>query len=216
MGLIASILRFGGAAREVGETVGGVAEVFVGNQAEREAAAAAQVAGAVGQFSAEFAHPGGGRFDGFVNGLNRLPRPLLALSTIGLFVYAMAAPTGFSLRMRGLALVPEPLWWLLGAIVSFYFGARELHHQRLRSVQSALPRIVAGVAAAAAPREVVRDEGVQEVAATPFLSILPDRACPAPSAEAVPAVSEPAVAERSRAGDPDWNPALEEWRTRAR
>ena len=26
--------------------------------------------------------------------------------------------------MAGLALVPEPLWWLLGAIVSFYFGAR--------------------------------------------------------------------------------------------
>ena len=35
--------------------------------------------------------------------------------------------------MQGLALVPEPLWWLLGAIVSFYFGARELHHQRTRS-----------------------------------------------------------------------------------
>ena len=26
--------------------------------------------------------------------------------------------------MQGIALVPEPLWWLLGAIVSFYFGAR--------------------------------------------------------------------------------------------
>ena len=26
--------------------------------------------------------------------------------------------------MAGLSLVPEPLLWLLGAIVSFYFGAR--------------------------------------------------------------------------------------------
>ena len=26
--------------------------------------------------------------------------------------------------MQGLALVPEPLWWLLGVVVSFYFGAR--------------------------------------------------------------------------------------------
>ncbi len=26
--------------------------------------------------------------------------------------------------MQGIALVPEPLWWLMGAIVSFYFGAR--------------------------------------------------------------------------------------------
>ena len=33
----------------------------------------------------------------------------------------------------GLALVPEPLWWLLGAIVSFYFGAREAHYIRQRN-----------------------------------------------------------------------------------
>jgi len=30
----------------------------------------------------------------------------------------------------GLNEVPEPLWWLLGAIVSFYFGAREMHYFR--------------------------------------------------------------------------------------
>ncbi|MHA1127862.1 MAG: 3TM-type holin, partial [Alphaproteobacteria bacterium] len=33
-------------------------------------------------------------------------------------------------RMQGLAYIPDPLWWLLGAIVSFYFGAREMHHFR--------------------------------------------------------------------------------------
>jgi hypothetical protein len=33
--------------------------------------------------------------------------------------------------MVGLAEVPEPLWWLLGAIVGFYFGARELHYRRV-------------------------------------------------------------------------------------
>ena len=91
------------------------------------------------EFGAEFAAPASSWFDVFVNGLNRLPRPMLALGTLGLFVYAMPAPAGFSLRMQGLALVPEPLWWLLGAIVSFYFGARELHHQRTRS-RAALPR----------------------------------------------------------------------------
>ena len=26
--------------------------------------------------------------------------------------------------MQGIALVPEPLWWILGAVISFYFGAR--------------------------------------------------------------------------------------------
>ncbi len=132
MGLISTILGAGGAARQVGEAVGGVAEVFVGNRAARDEAASQQYLAAVGAYGAEFAAPAGGPFDRFVNALNRLPRPMLALGTLGLFVYAMAEPAGFSTRMQGLALVPEPLWWLLGAIVSFYFGARELHHQRSR------------------------------------------------------------------------------------
>jgi hypothetical protein len=130
MGLIGTILGAGGAARQVGAAVGGVAEVFVGNRAARDAAASAQYLAAVGAYGAEFAAVGSGRFDRFVNGLNRLPRPMLALGTLGLFVYAMAEPIGFSTRMQGLGTVPEPLWWLLGAIVSFYFGARELHHRR--------------------------------------------------------------------------------------
>ena len=64
------------------------------------------------------------RFDRFVDGLNRLPRPMMALGVIGLFAAAMGDPDWFAARMAGIALVPEPLWWLLGAIVSFYFGAR--------------------------------------------------------------------------------------------
>ncbi|MFT4743258.1 MAG: hypothetical protein ACI91Z_001233, partial [Yoonia sp.] len=65
-----------------------------------------------------------GWFDRFIDGLNRLPRPMLALGTIGLFVAAMTDPVWFAERMVGVTAVPEPLWWLMGAIVSFYFGAR--------------------------------------------------------------------------------------------
>ena len=77
--------------------------------------------------------PGGvSRYDRFIDGLNRLPRPCLTIGTFGFFAYAMADPEGFSDRMRGLAAVPDPLWWLLGAVVSFHFGAREAHHHRVR------------------------------------------------------------------------------------
>ena len=48
----------------------------------------------------------------------------MAFGVLGLFIAAMVDPTWFADRMAGLSLVPEPLWWLLGAIVSFYFGAR--------------------------------------------------------------------------------------------
>jgi hypothetical protein len=152
MGVIGKILGAGRAAE-------GVAEVFLGNRAEREAMAGRLATAAVEQYGAEFASAGASRFDGFVNGLNRLPRPMLALSTLGLFGYAMAEPSGFGTRMQSLALVPEPLWWLLGAIVSFYFGARELHHQRSRGV--------IGIAAAAAPTPAAAPEPRAAFAALP-------------------------------------------------
>ncbi len=118
---------FGGNRNVIAETV----EVFRPN-AERSAQRAADYAmGAQGQFAAEFTAPAPqGWFNALVNGLNRLPRPMMAYGTIGLFVFAMYDPVGFAERMVGLAAVPDQLWWLLGAIVSFYFGAREMAHMR--------------------------------------------------------------------------------------
>ncbi len=78
---------------------------------------------ALAQFAKEFQSPKG-RFERVMDGLNRLPRPMLALGTLGLMVSAMVDPLWFAARMQGIALVPEPLWWLLGIVVSFYFGGR--------------------------------------------------------------------------------------------
>jgi hypothetical protein len=100
-----------------------------------EYSAEAQMA-ALQQLGEEYQHPALSWFDRMVNGLNRLPRPFLAFGTIGLFVYAMVDPEAFAVRMVGLNAVPEPLWWLLGAIVAFYFGARETHYFRNRTVVS--------------------------------------------------------------------------------
>lgn len=125
-------LIFGGAreATSLGSAVQGVAEVFRPNATRQMELGHEAYVAAHATHGAEFAHARAGWFDGFVNGLNRLPRPMLALGTLGLFAYAMADPEGFALRMRGLAEVPEPLWWLLGAVVSFYFGAREAFYLR--------------------------------------------------------------------------------------
>lgn len=64
------------------------------------------------------------RYDRAIDGLNRLPRPVMALGVVALFAAAMIAPEWFAIRMQALSHVPEPLWWLLGVVVSFYFGAR--------------------------------------------------------------------------------------------
>ena len=123
MGMIEAILGllFGSGRNVIRESL----EVFRGNAEAGEVRDSAFRAAALSQFSGEFALDRKGLFDRFVDGLNRLPRPALALGTLGLFVSAMADPIWFASRMQGVALVPEPLWWLMGAIVSFYFGARQ-------------------------------------------------------------------------------------------
>ena len=88
---------------------------------------------ALRQYGTEFSQVQAGWFNQLVNGLNRLPRPVMALGTVGLFGFAMVDPEAFSRRMVGLNTVPRELWWLLGAVVSFYFGAREMHYQRRRN-----------------------------------------------------------------------------------
>ena len=132
MGLIDRFIGIAPTVTALGSAATGMAEVFTQNATRRMELDEEAYARAIAQHGQEFAVPRQGWFDGFVNGLNRLPRPLLALGTMALFIYAMVEPAGFSLRMEGLALVPEPLWWLMGAIVSFYFGAREAHYFRGR------------------------------------------------------------------------------------
>lgn len=147
MGVIDKVLGGPGAVSALGQAAKGVAEVFVPSATRRmELSAEAQMA-ALRQLGEEYQHPALSWFDRLVNGLNRLPRPFLAFGTLGLFVYAMVDPVGFASRMVGLNAVPEPLWWLLGAIVAFYFGARETWYFRNRPVAAPGGAAAAGGAA---------------------------------------------------------------------
>ncbi|WP_366847314.1 holin family protein [Pseudophaeobacter sp.] len=141
-------MLFGGGRNVVAETV----EVFREN-AEAGAVRSAQIqTGAMGQFSAEFGQRQRGWFDRFMDGLNRLPRPAMVIGILALFTSAMTNPIWFAERMQGLALVPEPLWWLLGAVVSFYFGARQQvkaqdFQRDLAETMSRVPQVVENIEA---------------------------------------------------------------------
>nr|WP_297341037.1 holin family protein [Pseudophaeobacter sp.] len=150
MGMISQFwgMLFGGGRNVVAETV----EVFREN-AEAGAVRSAQIqTGAMGQFSAEFGQRQRGWFDRFMDGLNRLPRPAMVIGILALFTSAMTNPIWFAERMQGLALVPEPLWWLLGAVVSFYFGARQQvkaqdFQRDLAETMSRVPQVVENIEA---------------------------------------------------------------------
>ncbi|MEL6449615.1 MAG: holin family protein [Pseudomonadota bacterium] len=178
-------LLFGGGANIVKDTV----EVFRENAEAGSVRAQAVQMQAMRAFGQEFLVPRQGVFDRIMDGVNRLPRPALALGTLGLFVSAMVAPLWFAERMQGIALVPEPLWWLLGVIVSFYFGAR--HQVKAQQFQ----------------REIVETMGrvpqvIENVAALRALR-----------ADSVGAAATGQDAQLSLAAvAPDANPALEDWR----
>ncbi len=148
MGLIEKILGviFGSGRNVIADT----AEVFRENAeagAEREALVTQQV---LTQFGNEFGLKRRSLFDTLMDAINRIPRPAMALGTLGLFISAMVDPIWFSERMQGIALVPEPLWWWLGAIVSFYFGARHQFkgQEFQRSVATTIamtPQVVNGI-----------------------------------------------------------------------
>ncbi|MFD1795707.1 hypothetical protein FQV27_03970 [Paracoccus aurantiacus] len=154
MGMIDRFLGVGAAAQTVSNAAANVTEIFRENATRKMELEEAAYGHAITQLSAEFGAARRGWFDDIVNGMNRLPRPLLTLGTIGLFVYAMVEPIGFSQRMAGLQTVPEPLWWLLGAIVSFYFGAREAHYFRSRSFPQRIEQSVVPLPETGAPEPV--------------------------------------------------------------
>lgn len=187
--MVIDILRalFGAGGNVVRET----AEVFRVNAEAADQRRVEMQRAALDQMAAEFGAAGRGPFDRIIDGLNRIPRPAMALGTLALFIAAMVDPLWFGARMAGLALVPDPLWWLLGAIVSFYFGARyQVKGQEFqRSIAATLAR---------APQVV---ESVAQLRALRADS--PGAADPGPDAGVALRVLTPSV-----------NPALEEWRGR--
>ncbi|ASP21408.1 holin of 3TMs, for gene-transfer release [Antarctobacter heliothermus] len=167
MGLMGQLLGalFGSGRNVVAET----AEVFrINAEAQAQRGHDAQGA-ALAQMAGEFRVVRRSWFDRFMDALNRVPRPAMALGTLGLFVTAMVDPVWFAARMAGIALVPEPLWWLLGAIVSFYFGARHLSkgqdfQRDLAATMAAVPQVVQTVRNVEALRDVTPGDGPVEPA----------------------------------------------------
>lgn len=104
MGVITRIFDFifGNGRNVVRET----AEVFRENAEAGAMRDQERHAEAMAQFGREFLGGRRGRFDRLMDAINRLPRPMMALGCLGLFVSAMVDPVWFAARMQGVALVP--------------------------------------------------------------------------------------------------------------
>lgn len=124
-------------------TLAETVEVFRPNAEASDQRASEVRQQAMAQFSQEFGQPG--IINSVADGLNRMGRPIITYGVIFLFISAMYDPIWFSARMQGLSLVPEPLWFIFGAIVSFFFGARELSKIRSKNMAKEAARIAESV-----------------------------------------------------------------------
>jgi cell wall hydrolase len=116
-----------GLVEGVGKATTGVVKTIWGDRSEKDTALAAEQMAVVAQYATEFAvRPQRTFWDSFIDGMNRIIRPSLAISVQAAFVWAVIDPVSFAESMQALQIVPEQLWYLWGGIISFYFGGRIL------------------------------------------------------------------------------------------
>ncbi len=117
-----------GIIKQIGEIFVPATKTILGDQSSRDTAAAAENAAAREAYGKEFSYSATHRtsFDALMDGINRIPRPLMALGSAWLFVWCMVDPDRFSVAMTALQLVPENLWSILMMIAAFYFTSRAI------------------------------------------------------------------------------------------
>lgn len=112
----------------IGSISGGVSKVagtFLGNQQERDQQTHESFQTVQASYQAEYTNSSG-FLNSVVDGVNRLVRPLFTYGVLSLFGWSVVDPEEFVVAMRALEAVPEPLWYILGAIITFWFGSKSL------------------------------------------------------------------------------------------
>ena len=158
------------------------------------------------QFAAEFQPRAKSTWwDSFIDGLNRLPRPLITLSVGAFFVLAPLDPLRFAQVARAYELMPDGFWALLSIIVAFYFGGR----MRLKRQDMT----VKGGALAVAQEVLAIQRAAREPDAAPPAA--PASADPAPAHADIPPMRAALPhAEASVAAAGHSNRVIEAWKAR--
>ena len=122
------------------------------------------------RFAAEFqAREGRTCWDSLVDGLNRLPRPLIALGIVAFFLLAPLEPVRFLEIAKAYQMLPDGFWALLSVIVAFYFGGRMQLKRQDRAVRCGALNVAREILAI---RHAAQAHG--ELAPRPLAALPPD------------------------------------------
>lgn len=121
--------------------VGKITKTFVGSQQQRDQQNHDEFQTVQASYQAEYTNSGGW-FNGLVDGINRLVRPLFTFGTIALFGWAIVEPAAFITAMGALKTIPIELWTIQGTIIAFWFGSKSIFGDRHKySYQFKAPKI---------------------------------------------------------------------------
>jgi hypothetical protein len=109
----------------LGNAVSNVVGTIWGSRSDKDTAIHDEQMAILAEFAAEFAgRPPKTWWDSFVDGLNRLPRPMITFGLISVFLWAFYDPAGFVGYMSAMEVVPDELWIMWLSILAFWFGGR--------------------------------------------------------------------------------------------
>ncbi|MBP0483959.1 3TM-type holin [Sagittula salina] len=141
-----------------GKAVKELAEVFKVNAEASDARGHDLDTAALNQFAAEFvARSRRTWWDSLVDGLNRLPRPAFTLGVFMVLVWTARDPAFMAEVFTTWAIIPAPVWVLITAIVTFFFGGRA--QAKDLDFQRDLASVMSGTQAALAQRRELRALG---------------------------------------------------------
>lgn len=106
----------------------GLVKSIFGDREKRDEQGHKEQIAVISAQNSEFSYAANNRtkWDSFIDGINRLPRPAMTFGVMGLLGYAVGDPAGFEIAMTALTLVPEWLQTMFFLVVSFWFGTKVL------------------------------------------------------------------------------------------
>lgn len=118
-------------ASTVSKAVVDVTKVFKGSKADRDNYSHQQFMAGLQAYSSEFSQRSDRTWwDSLWDGINRMPRPLIVIIIFWYFSLSYRNNINFQELNVALDTVPDRMWWIMSAVVSFYFVAREFQKGR--------------------------------------------------------------------------------------
>lgn len=142
--------------------VGGVWKTIFGDKAADQKAVHTEKMAVHDQYAAEFGHSKTW-FDSFVDGMNRLVRPMYSYGMAYLFFMCWTDPVRFATGAENLTLIPREMWFIEGTIITFFFGGRLYKDFGKYKVPEKIKNFAVKVAAKALPNTTANEKHVDGV-----------------------------------------------------